>query len=26
LIDACPGHGDLEHCPIVAALSGEEAR
>jgi MerR family copper efflux transcriptional regulator len=26
LIDACPGRGDLEHCPIVAALSGEEAR
>lgn len=24
LIDACPGHGDLEHCPIVAALSGED--
>jgi MerR family copper efflux transcriptional regulator len=24
LIDACPGHGDLESCPIVAALSGEE--
>ena len=24
LIDACPGHGDLERCPIVAALSGEE--
>jgi hypothetical protein len=19
----CPGHGDLERCPIVAALSGE---
>src|SRR5687768_11782319 len=26
LIDACPGHGDLERCPIVAALSGEERR
>jgi MerR family copper efflux transcriptional regulator len=26
LIDACPGHGDLERCPIVAALSGEEER
>lgn len=26
LIDACPGHGDLESCPIVAALSGEEPR
>jgi MerR family copper efflux transcriptional regulator len=25
LIDACPGRGDLEHCPIVAALSGEHA-
>ena len=24
LIDACPGHGDLERCPIVAALSGEK--
>lgn len=23
LIDACPGHGDLEHCPIIAALSEE---
>ena len=23
LIDACPGRGDLERCPIVAALSGE---
>lgn len=22
LIAACPGHGDLEGCPIVAALSG----
>jgi len=22
LIGACPGHGELEHCPIVAALSG----
>jgi len=21
LIDACPGHGELEACPIVAALS-----
>jgi MerR family copper efflux transcriptional regulator len=21
LIDACPGHGDLEACPIVAALN-----
>jgi MerR family copper efflux transcriptional regulator len=26
LIDACPGHGDLERCPIVAALSGEDPR
>ena len=26
LIDACPGHGDLASCPIVAALSGEEPR
>ena len=26
LIEACPGHGDLESCPIVAALSGEEQR
>ena len=25
LIDACPGHGDLEHCPIIAALSNAEA-
>ena len=24
LIDACPGHGDLERCPIVAALSSED--
>lgn len=23
LIDACPGHGDVERCPIVAALSGD---
>jgi MerR family copper efflux transcriptional regulator len=23
LVDACPGHGDLERCPIVAALSSE---
>lgn len=22
LIDACPGHGELEGCPIVAALNG----
>jgi MerR family copper efflux transcriptional regulator len=26
LIEACPGHGDLEQCPIVAALSGEDRR
>jgi len=26
LIDACPGHGDLERCPIIAALSDTEAR
>lgn len=26
LIDACPGHGELELCPIVSALSGEEGR
>ncbi len=24
LIDACPGHGELDGCPIVAALSGNE--
>jgi MerR family copper efflux transcriptional regulator len=24
LVDACPGHGDVEHCPIVAALSSED--
>jgi MerR family copper efflux transcriptional regulator len=23
LVDACPGHGSLEHCSIVAALSSE---
>ena len=23
LIDACPGHGELATCPIVAALSGD---
>ena len=23
LIDACPGHGNLERCPIIAALSEE---
>lgn len=25
LVAACPGHGDLARCPILAALSGEEA-
>lgn len=25
LVAACPGHGDLEHCPIIAALSAEDA-
>jgi MerR family copper efflux transcriptional regulator len=24
LIDACPGHGPLEHCPILRALGGED--
>lgn len=23
LVEACPGHGRLDHCPILAALSGE---
>ena len=23
LIEACPGHGALEHCPILRALGGE---
>ena len=23
LVAACPGHGDPEHCPIIAALSDE---
>jgi MerR family copper efflux transcriptional regulator len=23
LIDACPGHGELANCPIVAALSAD---
>jgi len=26
LIDACPGHGRAEACPILNALSGEDAR
>lgn len=25
LIDACPGHGSLEHCPILRALGGDKA-
>lgn len=25
LVDACPGHGALERCPILAALSEESA-
>jgi MerR family copper efflux transcriptional regulator len=25
LIDACPGHGPLEHCPILRALGGDKA-
>jgi MerR family copper efflux transcriptional regulator len=25
LIDACPGHGELATCPIVAALSADSA-
>lgn len=25
LVQACPGHGDMNHCPIVAALSEEYA-
>ncbi len=24
LIAACPGHGPLEHCPILRALGGED--
>jgi len=24
LIEACPGHGDPEHCPILRALADEE--
>ncbi|RPE81675.1 heavy metal-responsive transcriptional regulator [Vulcaniibacterium tengchongense] len=24
LVDACPGHGELQRCPILAALAGEE--
>jgi MerR family copper efflux transcriptional regulator len=26
LIEACPGHGDPEHCPILRALADEEAK
>jgi Zn(II)-responsive transcriptional regulator len=26
LIDACPGHGRAESCPILNALSGEESQ
>ena len=26
LVAACPGHGKLENCPILAALGGEEAK
>jgi MerR family copper efflux transcriptional regulator len=26
LIEACPGHGDLERCPIIATLSEETPR
>lgn len=22
LVDACPGHGDVVHCPILTALTG----
>ena len=25
LVDACPGHGALSDCPIMAALAGEPA-
>ena len=25
LVDACPGHGDRQQCPILAALSTEDA-
>ena len=25
LIAACPGHGELDRCPIVAALNGDES-
>lgn len=26
LIQACPGHGDPEHCPILRALADEEPK
>lgn len=26
LIEACPGHGDPEYCPILQALADEEAQ
>jgi MerR family transcriptional regulator, copper efflux regulator len=26
LIEACPGHGDPEHCPILRALADEETK
>src|ERR1700752_983997 len=26
LIEACPGHGDPEHCPILRALANEESQ
>ncbi|KAG0739533.1 hypothetical protein G6F24_017301 [Rhizopus arrhizus] len=25
LVDACPGHGALDQCPILAALTGDNA-
>lgn len=25
LVEACPGHGRLDHCPIVDALAGDAA-
>lgn len=24
LVDSCPGHGPLDHCPILAALSEQQ--
>jgi MerR family copper efflux transcriptional regulator len=26
LVEACPGHGDPEHCPILRALADEESQ